>query len=172
TAFVAIALLLVEPALLTRAAGAHVESAARRGQITLPERDNVLGYMQAHVEPGETILVYPYLPLYYYLTATFSPSRYEYFQLGMNTPEQANDMLSQLTAKRVRVVLFEPGFPQKIPTSWPGTPLSGSANDPVTDYILTESSSWKILQSANNWRFLFMVRKDAPCPETPGADEN
>ncbi len=173
TGFVAIAFLLFALVLLTRAVGAHVESATRRGQITLPERDNVLGYMQAHVEPGETILVYPYLPLYYYLTATFSPSRYEYFQPGMNTPEQAQGMLSQLAATRVRVVLFEPGFPQKIPTSWPGTPLSAIAKDPVTDYILREYRSCKILQSANNWRFLFMVRKDAPCPETPpGADEN
>ncbi len=173
TAFVAIAFLLFALALLTRAAGADVELASRRGKITLPERDSVLGYVQAHVEPGEVILVYPYLPLYYYLSATFSPSRYEYFQPGMNTPEQAQGMLSQLAAKRVRVVLFEPGFPQKIPTSWPGTPLSGIANDPVTDYILREYRSCKILQSASNWRFLFMVRKDAACPETPpGADEN
>ena len=173
TAFVAIAFLLFALALLTRAAGADVELASRRGKITLPERDSVLGYVQAHVEPGEVILVYPYLPLYYYLSATFSPSRYEYFQPGMNTPEQAQGMLSQLAAKRVRVVLFEPGFPQKIPTSWPGTPLSGIANDPVTDYILREYRSCKILQSASNLRFLFMVRKDAACPETPpGADEN
>jgi hypothetical protein len=51
--------------------------------------------------------------------------------------------------------------------------LSAVANDPVTDYILREYRNCKILQSANNWRFLFMVRKDAPCPETPpGADEN
>jgi len=173
TAFVAIAFLLFALALLTRAAGADVELASRRGKITLPERDSVLGYVQAHVEPGEVILVYPYLPLYYYLSATFSPSRYEYFQPGMNTPEQAQGMLSQLATKRVRVVLFEPGFPQKIPTSWPGTPLSGIANDPVTDYILREYRSCKILQSASNLRFLFMVRKDAACPETPpGADEN
>jgi 4-amino-4-deoxy-L-arabinose transferase-like glycosyltransferase len=173
TAFVAIAFLLFALALLTRAAGSHVELASRRGQIRLPEGDSVIGYVQAHVAPGETMLVYPYLPLYYYLTATFSPSRYEYFQPGMHTPEQAHEMLSQLVVKRVRVVLFEPGFPQKIPTSWPGTPLSAVANDPVTDYILREYRNCKILQSANNWRFLFMVRKDAPCPETPpGADEN
>jgi len=173
TAYLAIAFLLFALALLTRAVGALVEVVTRRGQIALPARDNVLGYVQAHVTPGETMLVYPYLPLYYYLTATFSPSRYEYLQPGMNTPEQVQEMLSQLAAKRVQVVLFEPGFPQKIPTSWPGTPLSAIANDPVTDYILREYRSCQILQSANSWRFLFMVRKDAPCPEMlPGADEN
>ena len=173
TAYLAIAFLLFALALLTRAVGALVEVVTRRGQIALPARDNVLGYVQAHVTPGETMLVYPYLPLYYYLTATFSPSRYEYLQPGMNTPEQVQEMLSQLAAKRVQVVLFEPGFPQKIPTSWPGTPLSAIANDPVTDYILREYRSCQMLQSANGWRFLFMVRKDAPCPEMlPGADEN
>src|SRR5207247_10478161 len=147
-ALVAIAFLEFALALRRGAAGADVELASRWGKITLPERDSVLGYVRAHVEPGEVILVYRYLPLYYYLSATFSPSRYEYFQPGMNTPEQAQGMLSQLAAKRVRVVLFEPGFPQKIPTSWPGTPLSGTANDPITYYLLRRDRSWHFLQSA------------------------
>ena len=104
----------------------------------VPARDTVIEYVQAHVAAGEKILVYPYLPLYYYLTDTASPTRYEYFQPGMHTPQQAEEMLAEITAARVPVVLFEASFWEKIPTSWPGTPLSAIVRDPIADYIQRE----------------------------------
>ena len=47
-------------------------------------------------------------------------------------------MLAELAAARVPVVLFEASFWEKIPTSWPGTPLSAIARDP-----------WRTIFSAN-----------------------
>jgi len=49
----------------------------RRGTLRSVKPDEVIDYVQKNVRAGETMLVYPYLPLYYYLTGTFSPSRYE-----------------------------------------------------------------------------------------------
>ena len=132
--------------------------------IAAPTPDTVIDYVQAHTVPGETILVYPYLPLYYYLTDTYSPSAYEYFQPGMHTPQQAAEMLAALKAKRVRVVLFELSFWEKIPNSWPSTPISAIAHDPLADYIQHEYRSCQSLHSGGDWRFLFMVRRDLPCP--------
>jgi 4-amino-4-deoxy-L-arabinose transferase-like glycosyltransferase len=163
-AFVFIAFVLFAMALLVRTVTASNQVVTRRGVVTVPKQDTVIDYVQAHVHAGESILVYPYLPLYYYLTETFSPSRYEYFQPGMNTPQQAQDLLSQLQSRRVRVVLFESSFAEKIPHSWPGTPVTAIAtHDPVADYILREYRSCAILQSPSDWRFLFMVRKDLTC---------
>ena len=113
--------------------------------------------------PSETILVYPYLPLYYYLTGTFAPTRYEYLQPGMNTPQQSLEMISELASGRVQVILFESSFWEKIPNSWPGTPLSAIAHDPVADYILRSFHTCKLLQSPSDWQFEFMVRKDSEC---------
>lgn len=163
-AYFVIAFLLFSIPLLIRALGATHELTTRRGVITTPESDTVVEYVQQRVAPGETILVYPYLPLYYYLTGTFSPTRHDYFQPGMNTGEQSQEMLSQLTSRPVRVVVFESSFAEKIPNSWPGTPLAAIANDQVADYILREYRSCKILKSPGSWRFLFMVRKDLKCP--------
>ena len=162
-AFVLMAFVLFAVALLVRTLTASNKVVTRRGLVTVPKQDTVIDYVQAHVHAGESILVYPYLPLYYYLTETFSPSRYEYFQPGMNTPQQAQDLLSQLQSRRVRVVLFESSFAEKIPHSWPGTPVTAIAHDPVADYILREYRSCAILQSPSDWRFLFMVRKDMTC---------
>jgi len=99
------------------------------------------------------------------LTETVGPTHYEYFQPGMNTNEQSREMLSQLASRRVRVVLFESSFAEKIPYAWPGTPLPAIANDPVVDYIVGNYRTCRILKSPEDWRFLFMIRKDLACPE-------
>ena len=163
-ALVVITFLLMSLALLLRSTSAPYQVETRRGLVTMPGHDTVIEYVQAHVALGEKILVYPYLPLYYYLTETFSPTRYEYFQPGMHTAQQSREIVSQVASQRIRAVLFEVSFTDKIPTSWPGTPLKAIANDPVADYILETYRACRVLKSPRNWRFLFMVRKDLACP--------
>ena len=138
---------------------------SRRGTLTTDGSDHVLEYVQDHVRPGEKMLVYPYLPLYYYLTATYSPSRYEYLMPAMHTPEQFRDMADELAADRTRVVLFEPSFREKIISGFPSaTPEMLAVRDPVEEYLVTHYRPCATLTSQDFWRFLFMVRKDLPCP--------
>jgi len=42
--------------------------------------------------------------------------------------------------------------------------LVAITTDPVADYILREYYSCETLQSASKSQFLFMIRKDLPCP--------
>jgi len=163
-AYVAIAGLLFAAPLLQRTWSAHSAVATRRGGVSTPAPDTVIDYVQAHVPAGGSIVVYPYLPLYYFLTATFNPTRYEYFQPGMNTAEQADEILASLRYNRTSAVLFESTFVEKIPRSWPGTPMAAVVADPVADYIVREYHTCKILSSPSNWTFLFMVRKSLACP--------
>jgi hypothetical protein len=149
---------------LLNATGANDRITTRRGEITTRMHDNVIEYVEAHVPEGKTILIYPYLPLYYYLTATHSPGPYDYFQPGMHTPEQSAGIVRELATGRVNEVLFEPNFPDKIAHSWPGTPLAAIATDPAADYIAHHYRHCQDLTSAAGWQFLFMVRKDLVCP--------
>ncbi len=164
-AYVVIALLAFGMALLAATTSARERLATRRGTVTTREKDTVVDYFQAQVAEGATVLVYPYLPLYYYLTGTFSPGRYDYFQPGMNTREQTDEMVRELASRRVDTVLFEPNFSDKVARSWPGTPLTAIAEDPVADYIVRNYRACRALSSPAEWRFLFMVRKDTPCPK-------
>lgn len=148
---------------LFAALSAQNEVRARRGLLNTPEKDSVVDYVQARVPAGNRILVYPYLPLYYYVTGTLSAARYDYFQPGMNTPEQANEMLEQIRSQNTEVVLFEIGFTEKISHSWPGTPLDSISRDPIADYIVHNYRTCIPLMSPGGWRFLFMVRKDLTC---------
>ena len=123
-------------AVLLNATGAGNRVVTRRGQIRTGAVDSVIPYVVSHVKTGEELLVYPYLPLYNYLTGTLSPSRYDYFQPGMNTPEQARDIIAVMDRKQVPKILFEPWFAEKIANSWVETPLKAVATDPVADYIV------------------------------------
>jgi hypothetical protein len=163
-AYVVGAFLMFAAPMLLRALNAHDQIQTRRGTVRVPARDTVVEYLQTHVIAGEKIMVYPYLPLYYYLTDTTNPTRYEYFQAGMHTPQQAEGMLAQITSSHVPVVVFESSFWEKIPTSWPETKMSAIIRDPIADYIQREYRACKILHSPDDWKFLFMVRKDLACP--------
>ena len=139
----------------------------RRGPVRVSWPDEVIRYTQAHVPAGERIFVYPYFPLGYYLTATFSATRYEYLQPGMHTREQDEEAIGELERSRTDVVLFEPSFYDKISTSWPNTPLASIAVDPVADYILGHYHRCATLTSGANSHFVFMLRNGVPCAAAP-----
>jgi len=155
---------LLSMAILLQATGSHNRIETRRGVITTGGKDNVIQYVESHVGPESEFLVYPYLPLYNYLTATRSPSRYDYFQPGMNTREQALQIVQSLESQPARAVLFEPWFAEKIADSWPGTPLNAIAGDPVADYISRNYRVCQMLNSPDRWRFHYMVAKQGSCP--------
>src|SRR5205823_2690942 len=93
-AYVSVAFGMMALAVLLTATGARNQIQSRRGMITTGEKDTVIEYVQAQIAPGQELLVYPYLPLYNYLTATRSPSPYDYFQPGMNTSDQAKQVIA------------------------------------------------------------------------------
>lgn len=138
----------------------------RRGAIATPRRDDVIPYIQAQTFPGERMLVYPYQTTYYYLTQTYSPTSFEFFQPGMHTPEQVQEMLTQITKRPPRFVLYEPSFMSRVPTSWPNTPKTALAVDPIASYLAQNYRACLTFPSSTKWNFLFMVRKDSFCPDT------
>lgn len=165
----AISLLTMGAALLVRTR-ANNHLITRRGLITTQLRDEVEPYIERHVPAGEQILIYPYQPTYYFLTRTNNPTRFEYYQAGMHTPAQLENMLSDLRMHPVRVVLYDSSFGDHIRVSWPNTPASALASDAVADYIAREYRACRWLDSASSvsspghFKFLFMIRKDLPCP--------
>jgi hypothetical protein len=162
-ALVAVSFGLLSMAVLSSAIGATNRIETRRGAIHAGARDTALDYLQTHVHPGGNLLVYPYLPLYNYLSQTRNPSHYDFFQPGMNTSNQAQEIINSLR-ETSSPVLFEPQFSEKIANSWPGTSLEAFATDPVSEFIASNYRVCRNLTSPENWRFEFMVRKETECP--------
>lgn len=156
--------LLAEGAQVLFQAGTGKSVHTRRGYITLEKTDEVIPSIQNYTVPGERILVYPYLSTYYYLTGTYSPTRYEFYQAGMHTFAQLEEMVKAFSADPTRLVLYEPGFAEHIHEAWPNTPASALARDPMADYIMREYHSCGIVTTAGQWHFEFMLRNDLSCP--------
>ena len=60
----------------------------------------------SRVQPGQSLFVYPYKPLFYFLTQTTNPTRYSYLEAGMMTSEDARLALSELEARPPEWVLY------------------------------------------------------------------
>jgi hypothetical protein len=136
----------------------------RRGPVSVQTRDTVIDYVQRQTSPGEKMLIYPYQPTYYYLTATNSPTSFEYYQAGMHTYAQLNEMVRELSLDPPRFVLYQPTFAEQVHIAWPNTQASALARDPMADYIMRKYQRCAVLTSASEWQFLFMARRDLTCP--------
>ena len=143
---------------------AHTVLETRRGELRAAGPDPALQELQARVRPGQKILVYPFQPLYYYLTSTSNPTRYEFLHLGMHTPEQFAEAMRELAADRTPLVLFQPSFSDIIGLSWPGTPTKVLAQrDPVMEYVLANYRACTARTALQSWQIVFLVRKDLSC---------
>ena len=136
----------------------------RRGPIQTSVPDSVLPYLEARVAPGTKLLVYPYLPLYSFLSATISPTRFDYLQAGMNTPAQFEEATRELERDPNAAVLLQIDFRDSIARAWPATPAEIIASDPMGDYILDRYRVCRTLLGPQG-PFAYMVRKNRPCPE-------
>jgi 4-amino-4-deoxy-L-arabinose transferase-like glycosyltransferase len=147
--------------------GARHWIATRRGTLKTAETGLLLEFLQAHVSPGEKIFVYPSQPLYYYLTGTFNPTSYEFFQLGLFSQDQFQEAIRQLAFDQTRVVLIDPFTSEKFLFISPATPPSVLAEpDPVADYVFSHFRPCVREAASNNtWRFIYMVPKELTCPD-------
>jgi 4-amino-4-deoxy-L-arabinose transferase-like glycosyltransferase len=145
----------------------HAQSQeTRRGPVKFPQRDEIVPYIEAHVARGQEIFVYPLHPLYYYLTGTVNPTRFEFLQPGLHTPDQEHETVSELEASHVKVVLLWPDFRTGMPTLFPGTPASVfAAADPVRDYVVSHYHVCTKLYSGRV-EFWYMLRNGSPCIDT------
>jgi 4-amino-4-deoxy-L-arabinose transferase-like glycosyltransferase len=144
------------------------ELQTRRGVLRVPDPDKVVPFVVGQVPAGETMFVYPYQPMYYFLTRTFSPTSFDYLQLGMHPPAQMNQAMDDLAADRTEVVVYAPSFnSETVPQSWPATSQHVLATDRVRDFIFSHYRPCTPLESFH-WRYVYMVRRDLRCPgETP-----
>jgi 4-amino-4-deoxy-L-arabinose transferase-like glycosyltransferase len=78
-----------------------------------------------HVLPSDTLFVYPYMPMHYFLTQAKNPTRYSYLMPGMMTESQASEALSELQARPPEWLLFMQLSPQDFMRVFPnGTGLN------------------------------------------------
>lgn len=157
-------------ALLLGVNGATAHSMTRRGLVVTATKDGVIHEIQTRIPADGELLVYPYLPLYNYLTQTLSPASLEYFQAGMNTKEQALSITSSLATHKTRWILFDAEFPERIWYVWPHTPQAAVANDLVGKYIVHHYHLCKMLPAGNGVTLWLLRVNGESCAQVPDRD--
>jgi len=71
------------------------------------------------VHPGDSLFVYPYKPLLYFLTQGENPTRYSYVQPGLMTPQDAALALADLKRKPPQWVIYLDLDPVQFERVWP-----------------------------------------------------
>lgn len=85
----------------------------RAGSVAAFKSIPGLSAIEARVQPGEEIFVYPYSPMHYFLSATDNPTRYGGLLYNFNTPSQFNEVVEVLERRQVRYVLWDTHFQTK-----------------------------------------------------------
>jgi hypothetical protein len=100
------------------------------------------------------------------LSGTHSPTRFEYLQAGMHTPQQFQEATRELSLDPSVPVLLEVSFASsKLSSIWPATPAGAAAGDPVADHALSHYRTCAVLKGANtDSTFIFMMPFGKQCP--------
>ncbi len=93
------------------AVSAQRKTVTRRGpKYTYGHPDAVLEFLNAHTSLGEEIFVYPYRPIYHFLSATRNPTRFGVLLYQFNTEPQFAEVIRSLERSKVRYVVWDRGF--------------------------------------------------------------
>ncbi|MDQ2777806.1 MAG: hypothetical protein M3Y57_23265 [Acidobacteriota bacterium] len=79
----------------------------RRGTLYAFRPERALSALIGNTNWGEFTLVYPYCPLYYFLSGTENATPLSIFIYGYNTPDEFRSAIENLKEKRVRLVLWD-----------------------------------------------------------------
>jgi hypothetical protein len=83
--------------------------ATRVGEVHIAAYDPVLTAIDEHVTPGGEIFIYPYSPMYYFLSNTANPTRYSTFSYNFRVGPQfmLDEVIRNLDQHRVKYVLWD-----------------------------------------------------------------
>ena len=83
----------------------HVASPVGDLMVDNAQREALQGLV-THVRPGESMFVFPYMPMHYFVTQTKNPTAYSFFSPGMATRREELAALAELQARPPEWVMY------------------------------------------------------------------
>lgn len=118
---------------LTMMAAAHPLK-TRAGTMLSIKSVPGIRYLEAHTRPGDYIFAYPYIPQYYFLTATRNPTRYSLLIYNYNTEHQFQRAIHELDRHRVKYVIWKTDM-RELDRILPGCTRKPSYGFIMDDYL-------------------------------------
>jgi len=97
--------------------------ATRVGRVNMATYDPVLTAIDDHVAAGEEVFIYPYAPMYYFLSATNNPTRYStlFYNFKIGSRFEFDEVTQNLDQHRVKYALWDKGVKDKLNSLFPGS---------------------------------------------------
>jgi len=89
----------------------------------------------SHTRRGESLFVFPYQPMFYFLTATRNPTRYSFLQPGMMSREDEHEAATQLRADPPEWMLYAAFEPRYYLRIWPSSNPADLRMPAIEDFI-------------------------------------
>jgi 4-amino-4-deoxy-L-arabinose transferase-like glycosyltransferase len=112
----------------------------RVGSVAIFKDDPVLAFMNTRVAAGEEVFVYPYHPMYYFLSATTNPTRYSFLTYNYNIPAQFQEIVGVLERRRVRYVVWDTGLEARTADILPGSQPRSPSDRIIEPYLQSHYS--------------------------------
>jgi len=111
----------------------------REGTVTSiqPAVAGVLGYLDNNVAAKDDIFVYPYAPVYYFLSDAKDPTPYSFLMYGYNTPEQFHQVVGILDQRQVRYVVWDTNFARMEKQLFPRVKPAGPGEMIMEPYLIS-----------------------------------
>ncbi len=84
------------------AQAAQTRMVTRRGAVYAFADDAALEFLDHQTQPGEDVFVYPYYPMYYFMSGTTNPTRFSILLYNNNTDAQFQEVIAALERRKVR----------------------------------------------------------------------
>jgi hypothetical protein len=150
----ALALAMLNPLVALSAPARHT---TRRGVVNVFGADAVLDFVTTRVKPGEPIFVYPYAPIYYFLSGAKNPTPFSILMYHMNTDSQFRTVVACLESKKVRYVVWDRSFPTWVHKSFPAYRIPPVGEQIVEPFLLEH---YRVVGGSENG-YQFLERKDS-----------
>ena len=109
----------------------------RRGLVYDSFRStDVLDYLNANVANNSPVFVYPYSPMFYFLSGAQNPTRYSLLMYNMNTDQQFREVVESLETAKVRYVVWDRSFPRWINDWFPAYRIPPSDQQIIEPYLV------------------------------------
>ena len=120
---------------VTAAAG-RIEFSTRAGVLRGSAEDaEYLAELERQIPPGESLFVFPYLPILYPLLDGHNPTRFLYLQPGMMTQDQEREAIAELKAAPPRWVVLAEISRETVLDAWPGSDQSRISMESMNEYL-------------------------------------
>jgi hypothetical protein len=84
------------------------------GTVHAFAKNPVIDFTNSRVKPGETIFVYPYAPIYYFLSGASNPTRFSFLVYQHQTRDQMLEVLESLEKDKTSYVIWDTTFETKM----------------------------------------------------------